>query len=328
MLNSMPEIASLSQPIGLDPSQQASITPALPGVSALPTRESGGGSIDKPRWRENVPFWGVHVAAVLGAVWVGWSWTAVAWLLGGYLVRMFAITAGYHRYFSHRAYKTSRWFQFVLALLALSAAQQGPLWWAAHHRNHHKHSDEPLDIHSPRQRGFWWSHMFWILSSRYTTTDIDRIRDFSKYPELRFMNRFDVTFAIAWGFALYAIGGTTALVWGHFVAIVLAWHLTFCINSLAHVWGRRRYATTDDSRNNALLAVLTLGEGWHNNHHYYQRSARQGFYWWEIDISYYILKVLEVMRIVRDVEGVPGHVRDRLDAPQRARVTPAARDAA
>lgn len=275
---------------------------------------------DKPRWRENVPFWSVHVVAVLGALWVGWSWTAFAWLIGGYTVRMFAITAGYHRYFSHRTYKTSRWFQFVLALLALSAAQQGPLWWAAHHRKHHKYSDGPLDIHSPRQRGFWWSHMFWILSSRYTTTDIEGIRDFAKYPELRFVDRFDVPIAIAWGFVLYAIGGTTALVWGHFVAIVLAWHFTFCINSLAHVWGRRRYATTDDSRNNAVLAVMTLGEGWHNNHHYYQRSARQGFFWWEVDISYYILKLLEVVRIVRDVEGVPTHVRDREEAPQRQRV--------
>ncbi len=233
-------------------------------------------SIDRPRWRENLPFWGVHVAAIVGAISVGWSWAAAAWLVGGYAVRMFAITAGYHRYFAHRTYKTSRWFQFVLALLGLAAAQQGPLWWAAHHRRHHKYSDEPEDVHSPRQRGFWWSHVGWIVSSRHKATDY----------------------------------GATALFWGHFVALVACWHVTFCINSLAHVWGTRRYATGDDSRNNGLLAVLTFGEGWHNNHHHYQRSARQGFYWWELDVSYYALRALELVGIVRDVESVPRHVRD------------------
>ena len=277
-------------------------------------------NIDTPRWRENLPFWSVHVAALVGAIVVGWSWAAFWWLLGGYLVRMFAITAGYHRYFSHRSYKTSRAFQLVLAVLASAAAQQGPLWWAAHHRRHHKYSDMPEDIHSPRQRGFWWSHVGWILGSRHKATDFDRIRDFAKYPELRFLNRFDLAMAIAWGFVLYLVGGATGLFWGHFVALVLAWHVTFCINSLTHVWGGRRYATTDDSRNNVVLAVLTLGEGWHNNHHHYQRAACQGFYWWEIDLTYYVLKVLEVLRIVRDVEGVPAHIRDERVAPGRARL--------
>ncbi len=277
-------------------------------------------NIDTPRWRENLPFWGVHVAAVVGAIWVGWSWSAAAWLVGGYLVRMFAVTAGYHRYFSHRTYKTSRWFQFVLALLGLAAAQQGPLWWAAHHRRHHKYSDTPEDIHSPRQRGFVWSHVQWILATRHKATDYDRIRDFAAYPELRFINRHDLLMVVATAAVTFLIGGATALFWGFFVALVLCWHITFCINSLAHVWGGRRYATADDSRNNALLAVLTLGEGWHNNHHHYQRSARQGFYWWEIDVSFYVLKALEWLRIVWDVEGVPVHVRDGVAAPQRARI--------
>jgi stearoyl-CoA desaturase (delta-9 desaturase) len=282
--------------------------------------EVTGPLADRPRWRENLPFWAVHAVAVIGAVAVGWSSAALWWLVGGYAVRMFVITAGYHRYFSHRTFKTSRAFQFVLALVALSTCQQGPLWWAAHHRRHHKYSDQPEDIHSPRQRGFWWSHMFWILASRHKRTDIDRIRDFARYPELRFLDRHDLAFAIAWGFVTYAIGGATALFWGFFVAIVLAWHVTFCINSLAHVLGRRRYATSDDSRNNAALALLAFGEGWHNNHHHYQRSARQGFFWWEIDLSWYALKVLEVVGIVWDVEGVPRHVRDDVAAPARERV--------
>ncbi len=267
-----------------------------------------------------IAFWGAHVVALAGALWIGWSWAALWWLVGSYAVRMFAITAGYHRYFAHRTFKTGRVFQFVLALLAMSSVQQGVLWWAAHHRDHHKNSDQPDDVHSPVQRGFWWAHVGWIFAARENGIDLDRIRDFAKYPELRWLDRNDRLIAVAWGAVLLAIGGATALFWGHFVSIVVAWHVTFCINSLAHVRGSRRYATSDDSRNNAALAVLTFGEGWHNNHHHYQRSARQGFYWWEIDVTYYVLKVLEMLRIVRDVEGVPRHVRDRVAVPSRTRV--------
>ena len=274
---------------------------------------------DRPGWRDNLPFWTVHVVTIVGAIIVGWSWAALGWLVGSYLVRMFAITGGYHRYFAHRTYKTGRVFQLVLALLAMSSAQQGVLWWAAHHRNHHKYSDEPEDTHSPVQRGFWWSHFLWILAPRNRATDFDKIKDFAKYPELRWLDRHDLLVATAWGFVIYFIGGSTALFYGHFLSIVVAWHLTFCINSLAHVWGSRRYATSDESRNNPVLAVLTLGEGWHNNHHHYQRSARQGFYWWEIDVTFYVLKVLEKLRIVSDVQGVPRHVRDDDLATQRAR---------
>ena len=279
------------------------------------TTEFTGDGADKPRWRENLPFWSVHVVALVGAIWVGWSWQAAAWLAGGYLVRMFAITAGYHRYFSHRTYKTSRAFQLVLALLGMTAAQQGPLWWAAHHRRHHKYSDQPEDIHSPRQRGFVWSHMQWILAKRHQATDYANIRDFAKYRELRFMNDHDLAFVVGTAVVTFLVGGATGLFWGFFVSIVACWHITFCINSLAHVLGRRRYATSDDSRNNAVLAVLTLGEGWHNNHHHYQRSARQGFYWWELDVSYYVLKLLEAVHVVRDVKGVPRHVRDASERP-------------
>jgi stearoyl-CoA desaturase (delta-9 desaturase) len=287
---------------------------------AVPEARTPYALSDRPGWRDNLPFWGVHVTAVVGAIAVGWSWAALAWLAGSYAVRMFGITAGYHRYFSHRTFKTSRVFQLVLALLAMSTAQQGVLWWAAHHRNHHKESDQPGDTHSPVQRGFWWSHVLWILAPRNRVTHLDRIRDFAAYPELRWLDRYDLSVAVAWGFVLYVIGGPTALFWGHFVSLVLTWHATFCINSLAHVWGSRRYATTDDSRNNALLAVMTFGEGWHNNHHHYQRSARQGFFWWEIDVTYYVLKLLEKLRIVWGVEGVPRHVRDGVAAPGRLRV--------
>ena len=142
----------------------------------------------------------------------------------------------------------------------------------------------------------------------------------TRYPELRFVDRHAIWFTVAFAVALTLAGGSHALVWGYFVSTVVLWHGTFTINSLSHVWGTRRYATTDDSRNNPLLAVLTFGEGWHNNHHHYQRSARQGFFWWEVDITYYVLKLLEKLRIVSDVEGVPAHVRDGHLAPARARV--------
>jgi stearoyl-CoA desaturase (Delta-9 desaturase) len=193
--------------------------------------EYTGVHADRPRWRENLPFWGVHVAALVGAIYAGWSWTAFWWLTGTYAVRMFAITAGYHRYFSHRTYKTSRAFQLLLALLGMTTAQQGPLWWAAHHRRHHKYSDMPEDIHSPIQRGFIWSHMQWILSSRHKATDYDRIKDFAKYPELRFLNRHDLVCVVGTAVVTFLIGGSVALFWGFFVSVVLAWHITFCINS-------------------------------------------------------------------------------------------------
>jgi len=275
---------------------------------------------EPPRWVQNAPFWAMHVGALVGAILVGWSWAALAWLLGSYAVRMFAITAGYHRYFSHRAFKTSRAFQFVLALMGMTVAQQGPLWWAAHHRNHHKFSDEPQDVHSPRQYGFWWAHAGWILSKRYNATHFERVADFAKYPELRFFNRHDVACLLGFAGLTYLLGGATGLVWGFFVSIVATWHATFCINSLAHVWGSHPYATGDGSRNNPLLAVLVFGEGWHNNHHHYQRSARQGFRWWQLDISFYVLKALELVHVVWDVEGVPRHIRDDRAAPGRVRL--------
>jgi stearoyl-CoA desaturase (delta-9 desaturase) len=268
----------------------------------------------------NAPYWIVHASALVGAILVGWSWQACAWLVGGYFVRMFAISASYHRYFSHRTFKTSRAFQFVLAVLGMTCAQQGPLWWAEHHRRHHKHADEPQDLHSPRQGGFGWAHVGWVLSARFQATDYDRIRDFAGYPELRWLNAHDAVFVIGSAVTLLLVGGPTALVWGFFVALVASWHSTFTINSFAHVWGSRRYATSDDSRNNALLAVLTLGEGWHNNHHHYQRSARLGFRWWQIDPTYYALRVLSWLGLIWDLEVVPRHVRDAAPSPARTRL--------
>jgi stearoyl-CoA desaturase (delta-9 desaturase) len=272
-------------------------------------------------WRQiyfnvlSIPFWGVHVLAIVGLAILGWSWTGLALCLALYVPRMWFVTGAYHRYFSHRSYKTSRWFQFVLALGATMTAQKGPLWWAAHHRLHHKLSDQPGDLHSVIQSGFWWSHMGWILSRDLEDTDYSRIKDFSKYPELRWLDKYWVVPVVALAVITFLAGGFFALVWGFAVAQVLCWHGTFTINSLSHIWGGRRYKTGDDSRNNPVLAVITLGEGWHNNHHHYQLSARNGFFWWEYDVTYYGIKALSYVGLVWDVRAVPEHVRADEAAP-------------
>jgi stearoyl-CoA desaturase (delta-9 desaturase) len=262
------------------------------------------------QWLAMLPFWGAQITAVVGVLLSGWSWTGLGLALALYFVRMFGLTAGFHRYFAHRSYKTSRPFQFVLALLGSTATQKGVLWWAAHHRAHHKYSDTPRDIHSVRQHGFWWAHVKWILVRSYVLTDIDRIKDFARFPELRWLNRYHLVPPLLLAGTLVLAGGWWALLWGFFVSNTLLWHGTFCVNSLAHAFGRRRYQTSDDSRNSLLIALFTLGEGWHNNHHHYQRSERQGFYWWEIDITHYLLRVLGAVRLVKDLHAPPRAVRD------------------
>jgi stearoyl-CoA desaturase (delta-9 desaturase) len=252
-------------------------------------------------WLVSLPFYAVHVAAVVGVVLVGFSWQGVALALGLYYLRMFGVTGGYHRYFSHRTYRTSRAFQFFLAVLAQTSVQKGALWWAAHHRDHHKYSDTPKDPHSYRDYGFWYSHVGWILSTETEDTDYSRIPDMARYPELRWLNNWHLVPPVTLAVGLWLVGGWPALVWGFFVSTTLLWHGTFTINSLSHIWGKRRYATTDDSKNNPVLAIVTMGEGWHNNHHYYPRSVRQGFHWWQIDMTYYVLRALAAVGLVWDL---------------------------
>jgi stearoyl-CoA desaturase (delta-9 desaturase) len=264
---------------------------------------------------KSLPFFAVHLVALVGVFFVGFRWWYPLVALASYYVRMTFVTAGYHRYFSHRAYKTSRWFQFVLALGAETSAQKGVLWWGAHHRDHHKYSDQPSDVHSPRQQGLWWAHVGWILGAKHQETKLDRIKDFAQYPELRWLNKYYYLPVVALAVAMFLVGGAPILMWGFFVATVLLWHGTFTINSLSHVFGKVRYESRDDSKNNWLLALITNGEGWHNNHHYYQSTANQGFYWWEIDASYYVLKLLSWVGIVWDLRTPPKHIRDAHKQP-------------
>lgn len=254
-------------------------------------------------WRL-LPFVAVHLACV-AVFFVEFRWWYPLLCAAVYFTSMFFVTAGYHRYFSHRSFKTSRVFQFLLAFLAMTSAQKGVLWWAAYHRLHHRYADTEEDIHSPSLRGFWWSHLGWILCRSYDATEVDMIRDFHKFPELRWLNKYHLVPSVTLALALFALGGWGVLVWGFFIRTVVLWHGTFTVNSLAHVWGKRRYQTTDTSKNNWCLALLTMGEGWHNNHHHYMASVRQGFFWWEIDGTYYVLKVLSWLRIVWDLRRPP-----------------------
>lgn len=256
---------------------------------------------------KTLPFWAVHLAC-LAVFWIEFRWSYVALCLALYFARMFFVTAGYHRYFSHRGFKTGRVFQFLLAYGAMTSAQKGVLWWAAHHRHHHRYADTEQDLHSPGLRGFWWSHVGWILSNRYNRTEVEQIRDFYKFPELRWLNRWFLVPPLTLAVALFLTGGWDWLVWGFFVSTVLLWHGSFLVNSLAHVFGRRRYPTPDNSRNSFLMALITLGEGWHNNHHHYMASARQGFFWWEIDVTYYLLKLLAWFGLVWELREPPPHV--------------------
>jgi stearoyl-CoA desaturase (delta-9 desaturase) len=265
---------------------------------------SPAGEHDDILYPHAIPFILVHLAC-LAAIWTGVTWEAVSMGIALYWARIFAIGAGYHRYFSHRAFSTGRVFQFILAFCAQTTAQKSVLWWAAKHRHHHLHSDTEHDVHSPRHKGFLYAHVGWVFSRRHDTADLSKVADLARYPELMWLHRFELFPAVVLAVLTFVVGGWSGLVVGFFWSTVAVYHGTFCINSLAHVHGRKRYVTGDDSRNNWLLAFFTMGEGWHNNHHAYQSSARQGFMWWEIDPTYYILKFFSWFGIVRDLKSPP-----------------------
>ena len=254
-----------------------------------------------------IPFVLVHLAC-FAAIWTGVTWPAIGICIGLYWLRIFAIGAGYHRLFSHRAYKTSRAFRLFMAILAQSTMQKSVLWWAAKHRHHHLYSDTELDVHSPRHTGFFYSHVGWIFARRHDGFDEDSVADLMRYPELRWLHKYPLVPPLTLALLCFLAAGWSGLIVGFVWSTVLVYHGTFCINSLAHVAGRKRYVTGDDSRNNWLLAVFTMGEGWHNNHHAFQSSVRQGFRWWEVDGTFYILKALSWFGIVWDMRSPPEQV--------------------
>jgi len=294
------------------------------GAAEAPFTPGEGRRIDWPRV---VPFVLLH-GGCLGVLWVGVSPVALGIAGALFALRMFAVTAFYHRYFSHRAFRTSRAAQFLFALLGASAVQRGPLWWASHHRHHHVHADGPDDSHSAHQHGFLWSHLGWFLARENFATRLKLVPDLARYPELRWLDRYDAAVPVLLAVALYGLGawlertaptlgtsGAQLVVWGFCISTVVLYHATFTINSAAHRFGARRYATRDDSRNNPWLAILTFGEGWHNNHHHFPGAARQGFYWWELDLSYYGLRLLAALGLVWDLRPVPVAVREARRVP-------------
>ncbi len=275
---------------------------------------------DRVDWVRCIPFIILHLGC-LGVLWTGASAFAVGTAIFLYFARMVAVTGIYHRYFSHKTYSTSRPMQFLLAVWGGTTVQRGPLWWAYHHRHHHQHSDDPEDAHSPHVHGFLWSHIGWITSRRNFPTDYTKVRDLDRYPELVFLNRFDAIVPAAFAVAIFALGsflaahapglhtnGWQLLVWGFFISTTALFHGTSCINSMAHLMGGRRYKTDDDSRNSFILAIITLGEGWHNNHHRYMSATRNGFFWWELDITYYALKTLSWTGLIWGLKEVPASV--------------------
>lgn len=275
------------------------------------------GDAYKIDWVRSTPFLILHLMC-LSVILVGWSPIAVTVAASLYFIRMFAVTGFYHRYFSHRTFKTSRLGQFVLAILGNSAVQKGPLWWAAHHRHHHRFSDKEGDVHSPIQDSFFWSHMGWITCRKNFPTRLKEVPDLAKFPELCFLDRFDNLVPLVLALSLFTLGATLnafapelgtsgmqMLVWGFFVSTIVLFHCTSTINSLAHKIGRKRFDTSDESRNSFVLALITLGEGWHNNHHHFPAAVRQGFYWWEIDITYYLLRLLSWTGLIWELTPVP-----------------------
>ncbi len=288
-------------------------------VGAQPVSESEALDID---WVRSIPFVMLHLTC-FAVIWVGWSWTAVLVAVSLYFLRMFAITGFYHRYFSHRSFETSRWAQFLFAVWGNSAVQKGPLWWAAHHRHHHRHSDKETDIHSPHTSGFFWSHIGWITCKGNFTTNLKAVPDLAKFPELRFLDRFETMVPILLAASLFGLGsllqslapqlgtsGPQLLIWGFFISTIVLFHGTSTINSLAHLMGNKRYRTSDESRNSLFLALITLGEGWHNNHHHFSASVRQGFYWWEIDITYYVLYLFSRIGLIWNLTPVSEATRN------------------
>jgi stearoyl-CoA desaturase (delta-9 desaturase) len=286
------------------PTDSLSESLELPSNLDDPRRERpADGVLARKQLLPTLIYWGLHALALLVIV-TPPSGAVLVLTAATFWVRLFSITAGYHRYFAHRAFRTSRAFQFLLALVGTTATQKGPLWWSGGHRRHHRYSDQPGDMHSPRD-GFWYSHQGWILDTKWERTELENIRDFARFPELVWLNQWHFVPPIALAIACTLIGGWPGVLWGYVFSTVLLWHTTYTINSLAHRWGRKRYETGDDSRNNWVLALLTLGEGWHNNHHWFMSSARNGFFWWEVDVTYYALRALALFGIVWDLREVP-----------------------
>ena len=273
-------------------------------ISALDGRREGGiGPMMRP------VYLALHLLP-LTAFWTGITiWDALlAFVL--FAVRGFLMAGGYHRYFAHRSYKTSRWFQFLMAAGACTAFRGGPLWWAGLHRHHHHYSDTGDDVHSPAKGGLW-TYAGWLLSGRFTETPYALVPDLAAFPELRWLNRNWLLPPAILGSLVFLVGGWSAFAIGFCLSSAVLLHSLALGDLLVHSFGSRRYDTPDTSRNSYLVSLFFLGEGWHNNHHHYQRSTNQGFFWWEVDGAYTVLRGLALARLVWQLHTPPKNVLGR-----------------
>ncbi len=265
-----------------------------------------------PNWLDYAGYGLFHVAAIGGAAATGVSLQALLICAACYLFAMMGISIAYHRYFAHKAFKTSRAFQFVLGVWGSLAVEKGPLWWASAHRHHHRYSDTANDIHSPLHRGYLFAHSGWFLDRRIRHADFALCPEFARYRELVWLDRWNWIPVTVYAGLLYFAFGLVGLVWGFFVATVAVWHMTHLVGSILHgPIGYRRFATPDNSRNSLLLALPLLGEGFHNNHHCFPYSARCGLAWWEVDINWWVIRALAAAGLVWSVRVPPGAVLAR-----------------
>jgi stearoyl-CoA desaturase (delta-9 desaturase) len=255
-------------------------------------------------------FWVVQASALLLFA-VPFTWGFVALWAVSHFLRAIGLTLAFHRYFAHRAFQMSRPARAFWALVGTAAMQKGPLWWAGNHIDHHKYADREGDPHSPKVSGFYYAHVGWFLDdTKYERLSLANpvMRDFGHVPELAFLDRYFWLPPLALAAGLYAYGGLPWLVWGFCLPTTTLAHATFAINTVNHLWGSRRFDTLDESRNNPITALFAVGEGWHNNHHRYQRAARNGFYWWEVDVTWYVIRLMQALGIAWDVQPVPARV--------------------
>jgi stearoyl-CoA desaturase (delta-9 desaturase) len=259
-----------------------------------------------------------HIFAI-AAFW-SFSWTNLAVALALHWIAVgFGISLGYHRLHTHRGFKTSKAFEYFLAICGTLTLEGGPMFWVATHRQHHQLSDQEGDPHSPRDGGFW-AHMGWILfgDTHHNNTELmgKYAPDLGREPFYRWLNTYHYLPLTTLGLILLAVGGWSMVLWGIFLRVIVGLHATWLVNSATHMWGSRRFETRDDSRNSWWVALLTFGEGWHNNHHAHPVSARHGLAWYEFDISWITLRILNAFGIVRDLKVAK--VRQPLPAEEAA----------
>jgi stearoyl-CoA desaturase (Delta-9 desaturase) len=268
-------------------------------------------------------FWTIQASALLVFA-VPFRWAYVALWAGAHFVRAVGLTLAFHRYYAHRAFKMGRVTRFVWTFIGTAAMQKGPLWWAGHHVNHHKFADREGDPHSPMVSGVYYAHLGWFLNdAKYDRVEATNpvIRDFSTVPEIAFLDRFFGLPPLIMAVALYLAGGVPWVVWGFCLPTMTLAHATFAINSINHMFGSRRFETVDESRNNPLTAFFAAGEGWHNNHHRFQRAARNGFYWWEFDITWYVIRLMKAVGLAWDVQPVPKRIYEEARVVKAQRAT-------